>query len=471
MSGGAQTLFAKIWNRHLVKAIDAEHDLLYVDQHLVNEVTSPQAFEGLRNRGLAVARPAQTLAVAEHNVSTTDRTLTSLDPASRHQIETLERNCWEFGVEHIGIRDLRQGIVHMIGLEQGLTQPGMLIACGDSHTSSHGAFGALGLGIGTSEVEHVLATQTLVQRRPHGMRVRIDGALPLGVTAKDMILHVIGRIGITGASGHVIEFDGTAVRALPLGGRITLCNMSIEAGARSALIAADKTVWRHLFQTPLAPPPALRKRAIAHWRGMRTDPGARFDSELLIDVAQVAPQVTWGVRPDDVLPITGCVPDPDAVTDPRMQEHLRKAIAYQGLQPGMPLTAIPIDKAFIGSCTNATLDDLRSAAAVLSGRRVADHVEALVVPGSTAIKRAAEAEGLATVFRNAGFQWRESGCSLCLGMNPDRLGPGERCASSTNRNFEHRQGPNGRTHLMSPAMVAAAAVAGRLADVRALMRA
>ncbi|MSP81834.1 MAG: 3-isopropylmalate dehydratase large subunit [Alphaproteobacteria bacterium] len=463
-----RTLFDKIWESHLVETQADGTSLIYVDRHLVHEVTSPQAFEGLRVAGRPVRRPDATLAVADHNVPTTDRSVGIVDPESRLQVETLERNCAEFAVPYFAMDDRRQGIVHIIGPEQGMTQPGMTIVCGDSHTATHGAFGALAFGIGTSEVEHVLATQTLLQRRPRNMLVSVAGDLPFGVGAKDLILAIIGRIGTAGGTGHVIEYAGDAVRALSMEGRMTVCNMSIEAGARAGLIAPDDTTFAYVKGRPMAPTGAAWERAVASWRALPSDPGAVYDKEVVLAAASIAPQVTWGTSPEDVLPITGVVPDPAAEADEGRRKAMERSLAYMGLAAGTPLRDVAIDRVFIGSCTNGRIEDLRAAAAVAKGRRVAAGVGAMVVPGSGLVKAQAEAEGLDRIFREAGFEWREPGCSMCLAMNADRLEPGERCASTSNRNFEGRQGRGGRTHLMSPAMAAAAALAGRLADVREL---
>jgi 3-isopropylmalate/(R)-2-methylmalate dehydratase large subunit len=435
---------------------------------LVHEVTSPQAFEGLRAAGRRVRRPDATLAVADHNVPTTDRSKGIEDPESRTQVETLEANCRDFGIRYFGMNDERQGIVHIIGPEQGLTLPGMTIVCGDSHTATHGAFGALAFGIGTSEVEHVLATQTLVQKRPKAMRIAVEGRLPFGVGAKDMILAVIGRIGTAGGTGHVIEYAGSAVGALSMEGRMTMCNMSIEGGARAGLIAPDATTFAYVKGRPMAPKGAAWDAAVAAWRAFPSDPGAHYDKSIAIDAATIEPQVSWGTSPEDVLPISGRVPDPAREGDDGKRKAIERSLAYMGLEPGTPLAEVAIDRVFIGSCTNGRIEDLRAAAAIAKGRKVAAGVGAMVVPGSGLVKRQAEAEGLDRVFRDAGFEWREPGCSMCLAMNADRLEPGERCASTSNRNFEGRQGRGGRTHLMSPAMAAAAAVTGRLTDVRTL---
>ena len=464
-----RTLFDKIWESHLVDEQDDGTCLLYIDRHLVHEVTSPQAFEGLRAAGRVVRRPQSVLAVADHNVPTTDRSRGIAEAGSRLQVETLARNCAEFGIRLFDMNDARQGIVHIIGPEQGLTQPGMTIVCGDSHTATHGAFGALAFGIGTSEVEHVLATQTLIQTRARNMRVTVAGAPSEAVTAKDLILAVIGAIGTAGGTGHVIEYAGPAIRALSMEGRMTVCNMSIEAGARAGLVAPDDTTFDYVAGRPMAPRGAAWDAAVADWRTLPSDPGAAYDKEVAIDAADIAPQVTWGTNPEDVLPITGRVPDPADEADEGRRNAMERSLAYMALAPGTALAEVRIDRVFIGSCTNGRIEDLRAAARVARGRRVAGHVGAMVVPGSGEVKRQAEAEGLDAVFIEAGFEWREAGCSMCLAMNPDKLEPGERCASSTNRNFEGRQGRGGRTHLMSPIMAAAAAVSGRLADVRELL--
>ena len=464
-----RTLFDKIWESHLVDEQDDGICLLYIDRHLVHEVTSPQAFVGLRAAGRKVRRPEAALAVADHNVPTTDRAKGIEEPESRLQVETLEKNCAEFGIRLFSMNDARQGIVHIIGPEQGLTQPGMTIVCGDSHTATHGAFGALAISIGTTEVEHVLATQTLIQKRSRNMRINVVGEPAFGVAAKDLILAIIGRIGAAGGTGYVIEYAGPAVRALSMEGRMTMCNMSIEAGARAGLIAPDETTFEYVKGRPFAPEGEAWEKAVADWRTLPGDPGARYDTEVTLDAAEIAPQVTWGTSPEDVLPITGRVPDPADEADEGRRRSMERSLDYMGLAPGTPLREIKIDQVFIGSCTNARIEDLREAARVAKGRAVAAHVGAMVVPGSGLVKRQAEDEGLDAVFTAAGFEWREPGCSMCLAMNPDKLAPGERCASTSNRNFEGRQGPGGRTHLMSPAMAAAAAIAGRLADVRELM--
>ncbi|MCX7628816.1 MAG: 3-isopropylmalate dehydratase large subunit [Geminicoccaceae bacterium] len=463
-----RTLFEKIWDSHVVTQQPDGTCLLYVDRHLVHEVTSPQAFEGLRAAGRTVRRPDLTLAVPDHNVPTTDRRLGIADPISRLQVETLERNCREFGITLFGMDDIRQGIVHVIGPEQGFTLPGTVIVCGDSHTSTHGAFGALAFGIGTSEVEHVLATQTLLQKKPKTMRIVVEGELHEGCTAKDVILAIIGTIGTAGGTGHVIEYAGSVIRALSMEGRMTICNMSIEAGARAGLVAPDEKTFAYLRGRPMAPKGAAWEAAVAYWRTLPSDPDAVFDREVVIDAATIEPQVTWGTSPQDVVPISGRVPDPKDAPTPERRAAMERALAYMGLEPGTPMEEIRIDRVFIGSCTNARIEDLRLVAKIVKGKKVAPHVQAIIVPGSGLVKHQAEEEGLDVIFKEAGFEWREAGCSMCLGMNPDRLNPGERCASTSNRNFEGRQGKGGRTHLVSPAMAAAAAITGKLTDVRKL---
>ena len=465
----ARTLFDKIWDSHLVDVQDDGTSLLYIDRHLVHEVTSPQAFEGLKAAGRGVRRPEATLAVCDHNVPTTDRSGGIDDAESRIQIETLERNCAEFGIPYFSMSDVRQGIVHIIGPEQGMTQPGMTIVCGDSHTSTHGAFGALAFGIGTSEVEHVLTTQTLVQRPAKNMRIAVEGDPSFGITAKDMILAMIGKIGVAGGTGYVIEYAGKAIRDLSMAGRMTVCNMSIEAGARAGLIAPDETTFAYIEGRPMAPKGGQWEQAVAYWRTLPSDEGAAYDEEVTLDAADIAPQVTWGTNPGQVLPITGVVPDPAQEANGGRRRAMERALEYMGLEPGTPLTDIKIDQVFIGSCTNARIEDLRAVARVVEGRKLADGVGAMVVPGSGLVKEQAEAEGLDRIFIAAGFEWRAAGCSMCLAMNADRLKPGERCASTSNRNFEGRQGKGGRTHLMSPVMAAAAALAGHIADVRELV--
>jgi 3-isopropylmalate/(R)-2-methylmalate dehydratase large subunit len=464
-----RTLFDKIWDSHLVHRQDDGTCLIYIDRHLVHEVTSPQAFEGLRAAGRKVHRPQATLAVADHNVPTTDRSKGIAEEESRIQVETLEKNCRDFGIEYFSMDDIRQGIVHIIGPEQGLTQPGLTIVCGDSHTATHGAFGALAFGIGTSEVEHVLATQTLIQQPAKNMRVTVEGDLSLGLTAKDLILAIIGRIGTAGGTGHVIEYAGKAIRALSMEGRMTVCNMSIEGGARAGLIAPDDTTFNYLKGRPMVPKAGAWEQAVAYWRTLPSDPGAVYDKEVVLRTADIAPQVTWGTSPEDVLPITGAVPDPAAANDEAKRRSMERALDYMGLKPGTPLRDVKIDRVFIGSCTNGRIEDLREVAKIAQGRKVAAGVNAMVVPGSGLVKHQAEEEGLDRILVEAGFEWREPGCSMCLAMNPDKLEPGERCASTSNRNFEGRQGRGGRTHLMSPAMAAAAAVTGRLTDIRELI--
>ena len=461
-----KTLFEKIWEAHVVREPPGEPALLWVDLHLVHEVTSPQAFEGLRLAGRRVRRPDLTLATMDHNVPTLPGPIT--DPLARAQLDALRSNCDEFGVPLYATGSGREGIVHVIGPELGLTQPGLTIVCGDSHTSTHGAFGALAFGIGTSEVEHVLATQTLGQRRPRSMLVRFEGAAAPGVTAKDLILGAIGQLGVAGGAGHVLEYAGAAIRSFSLESRMTICNMSIEAGARAGLIAPDETTFAYLEGRPGSPTGAAWEQALDRWRALPSDPDAVYYSEVEIDVASLAPQVTWGTNPGMVVPVTGRVPDPAESADPDDRAAAERALAYMGLRPGTPIQEIRIDRVFIGSCTNARIEDLRIAAEIVAGKKVAPGVKALVVPGSAQVKAHAEADGLDRLFTEAGFEWRNAGCSMCLGMNPDVLGPGERCASTSNRNFEGRQGPGGRTHLVSPAMAAAAALAGHFVDVREL---
>ncbi|MDC0190036.1 3-isopropylmalate dehydratase large subunit [Rhodospirillales bacterium] len=462
------TLYDKIWESHLVDERDDGTCLLYIDRHLVHEVTSPQAFEGLRNTKRSVRRPDLTLAVADHNVPTSDRSIGIEDEESRIQIEALDQNCADFGVELYDMNDIRQGICHVIGPEQGFTLPGTTMVCGDSHTATHGAFGCLAFGIGTSEVEHVLATQTMIQTKAKNMRVTVDGELPIGVTAKDMILAIIGEIGTAGGTGCVVEFAGEAVRALSVEGRMTMCNMTIEAGARAGLIAPDEKTFEYLKGRPKSPKGSTWEASVECWKTLKTDNDASFDIEITLQGGDIIPQVTWGTSPEDVLPITERVPHPTDETDPNRRKKMERSLEYMGLEPGLPLKEIKIDRMFIGSCTNSRIEDLRAAAQVADGRKVADHVSAMVVPGSGLVKEQAEQEGLDKVFIEAGFDWREPGCSMCLGMNPDKLAPGERSASTSNRNFEGRQGPGGRTHLLSPAMAAAAAIKGYLTDVRDL---
>ncbi|PSO70137.1 MAG: 3-isopropylmalate dehydratase large subunit [Cyanobacteria bacterium QH_8_48_120] len=463
-----QTLFDKIWQSHLVHEQDDGTCVLYIDRHLIHEVTSPQAFEGLRLAGRTPRQPSLALAVADHNVPTSDRSAGIENPESRLQIETLEQNASSVGIPLFTMGDRRQGIVHIIGPEQGLTQPGMTIVCGDSHTSTHGAFGALAFGIGTSEVEHVLATQTLQAKKPKNMRVTVEGGRPLGVTAKDIILSIIGKIGTAGGTGHTIEYAGQAIRDLSMEGRMTVCNMSIEAGARAGLIAPDEKTFAYLKGRPLAPQGEWWEQAVAYWQSLPSDPGAVYDKEVVLNAEEIVPQVSWGTSPQDVLPVTAQVPHPSDFAEPSRRSGVERALTYMGLQPGTKLTDVTIDKVFIGSCTNARIEDLREVARVVEGRKVADGIYAMIVPGSGLVKYQAEQEGLDIIFQQAGFDWREPGCSMCLAMNADRLEPEERCASTSNRNFEGRQGRGGRTHLVSPAMAAAAAVTGRLTDVREL---
>ena len=460
-----QTLFEKIWDSHVVHEPRGKPALIYVDLHLIHEVTSPQAFEGLRLSGRSVRRPDLTVATVDHNVPTIDRWFIK-DEISRRQVEALKQNADDFGVRFYGIESDRQGIVHVIGPELGLTRPGTVIVCGDSHTSTHGAFGAFALGIGTSEVEHVLATQCLVQKRPKTMEVRVDGALPRGVTAKDVILGIIGSIGVDGAVGHVIEYTGEAIRTLSMEGRMTVCNMSIEAGARAGMIAPDETTIEYLEGREFSPKGQEWEAAVAEWQRLPTDEGARFDKTVVISASELEPYVTWGTNPGMVVPVTGRVPDPKSLESESDRTAAEQALRYMDLTPDTPIQDIAIDRVFIGSCTNARIADLRAAAGIVQGKQVAATVQAMVVPGSTQVKIQAEEEGLDRVFTDAGFEWREAGCSMCLGMNPDVLQPGERCASSSNRNFEGRQGKGGRTHLVSPQMAAAAAIAGHFVDIR-----
>ncbi len=462
-----QTLYDKLWDAHVVHQGPDGTCLLYIDRHLVHEVTSPQAFEGLELAGRKPWRISANLAVADHNVPTTARSEGIQDPVSRLQVETLDKNCDTWGITEFRMNDRRQGIVHVIGPEQGATLPGMTVVCGDSHTSTHGAMGALAFGIGTSEVEHVLATQTLLMKKSRSMLVRVEGELPFGCTAKDLILYVIGRIGTAGGTGYAIEFGGSAVRGLSMEGRMTVCNMAIEAGARSGMVAVDQTTIDYFKGRPYAPEGALWDQAVEYWRTLHSDPDATFDRVVEIDAADIEPQVSWGTSPEMVAAVGAQVPDPAAEADAVRRKGMERALQYMDLKAGTPLTEIAIDKVFIGSCTNARIEDLRAAAAVAKGRRVAANVRlAMVVPGSGLVKAQAEREGLDRVFLDAGFEWREPGCSMCLAMNADRLEPGERCASTSNRNFEGRQGQGGRTHLVSPAMAAAAAVAGHFVDVR-----
>jgi 3-isopropylmalate/(R)-2-methylmalate dehydratase large subunit len=461
-----RTLYDKIWDDHVVDVQPDGSSLLYIDRHLVHEVTSPQAFEGLRTAGRKVRHPEKTLAVVDHNVQTSDRTKGIDDPESRTQLEALAENVRDFGIEFYDALDRRQGIVHIIGPEQGFTLPGQTIVCGDSHTSTHGAFGALAHGIGTSEVEHVLATQTLVQRKARNMRVTVDGTLPAGVTAKDIILAIIGEIGTAGGTGHVIEYAGDAIRALSMEGRMTICNMSIEGGARAGMVAPDATTFAYVKDRPKAPKGAAFDAARRYWESLVTDEGAFFDREVRLDAANLPPIVSWGTSPEDVISVQGRVPDPAEIADENKRQSKEKALAYMGLTPGTRITDITLDRIFIGSCTNGRIEDLREVARVVGDRKVHEGVSAMIVPGSGLVKAQAEAEGLDKILKAAGFDWREPGCSMCLGMNPDKLRPGERCASTSNRNFEGRQGPRGRTHLVSPAMAAAAAVTGHFVDIR-----
>ncbi|MBI4199129.1 MAG: 3-isopropylmalate dehydratase large subunit [Chloroflexi bacterium] len=461
-----KTMFEKIWDDHVVYQEPDGPALLYVDLHLIHEVTSPQAFDGLRVNGRRVRRRDLTIATVDHNVPTENRHLPIADPISRKQVEALERNCQEFGVTFYDMRSPGQGIVHIIGPEQGYTQPGMTIVCGDSHTSTHGAFGAFAVGVGTSEVEHVLATQCLRQTRPRTMEIRANGALPFGVTPKDLILGIIGQIGVAGAVGHVIEYTGEAVRSLSMEGRMTVCNMSIEAGARAGMIAPDETTFAYMRGRPHVPKGRAFEEAVERWRALASEPGARYDKLVEIEAAKLSPFVTWGTNPGQVVPVTGRVPDPATFSSHAEREAAERALKYMALAPGTPIQEVRVDRVFLGSCTNARMEDLRAAAVVVKGRKVHPKVRAMVVPGSAGIKRQAEAEGLDRIFQDAGFEWREAGCSMCLGMNPDILQPGERCASTSNRNFEGRQGPGGRTHLVSPQMAAAAAIAGHFVDIR-----
>jgi 3-isopropylmalate dehydratase, large subunit len=462
----ARTLYDKIWDDHVVDTQPDGTCLIYIDRHLVHEVTSPQAFEGLRVAGRKVRAPQKTLAVVDHNVPTTDRSQGIEDPESALQVATLADNARDFGVEYYNELDQRQGIVHVVGPEQGFTLPGTTIVCGDSHTSTHGAFGALAHGIGTSEVEHVLATQTLIQKKAKNMLVQVDGALPEGVTAKDIILAIIGEIGTAGGTGHVIEYAGEAIRALSMEGRMTVCNMSIEGGARAGLVAPDEKTYAYLKDKPKAPKGAAWDEAVRFWETLRTDEGAHFDSVIRLDAANLPPIVTWGTSPEDVISVNGVVPNPDDIQEETKRQSKWRALEYMGLKPGTKITDIALDRVFIGSCTNGRIEDLREVARIVAGKTVNPNVNAMIVPGSGLVKMQAEAEGLDEIFKAAGFDWREPGCSMCLAMNADKLKPGERCASTSNRNFEGRQGFKGRTHLVSPAMAAAAAIAGHFVDVR-----
>ncbi len=464
----ARTLYEKIWDEHVVRVGESGTTLLYIDRHLVHEVTSPQAFDGLRLNGRKPWRVSANLATVDHNVPTTaDRAQGIADPISRTQVEAMDANAAEFGITEFRMNDLRQGIVHVIGPEQGATLPGMTVVCGDSHTSTHGAFGALAFGIGTSEVEHVLATQCLLQKKSRTMLVSVDGRLAPGITAKDIVLAIIGKIGTAGGTGYTIEFGGDAIAALSMEGRMTVCNMSIEAGARAGMIAVDDTTIQYIKGRPFAPHGELWDRAVSYWRTLRSDAGAAYDRVVRLPADEIKPQVTWGTSPEMVVPVDARVPDPALMSDPVKREGMQRALQYMDLRPGTPISQIKLDKIFIGSCTNSRIEDLRAAAAVVKGKHVAPNIKlALVVPGSGLVKQQAEQEGLDQVFAAAGFEWREPGCSMCLGMNADRLEPGERCASTSNRNFEGRQGQGGRTHLVSPAMAAAAAIAGRFVDIR-----
>ena len=460
------TLYDKIWNDHLVHQQEDGTSLLFVDRHLIHEVTSPQAFEGLRNSGRKVRQPNLTLAVADHNVPTTDRTKGISDEESKLQVDTLEKNCNEFGIKLFGMDDKRQGIVHIIGPEQGFTQPGTIIVCGDSHTATHGAFGALAFGIGTSEVEHVLATQTLVQKKSKNFRINVNGKLPLGVTSKDVILQIIGKIGTAGGTGYVIEYAGDLISSLSVENRMTICNMTIEGGARAGLIQPDHKVFEYLKNKPMSPKKENWDKALEYWDNLNSDHDAKFDKEINLEGKEIKPMVTWGTSPQDVITIDGKVPNPKNEKDPDKKSSIERSLKYMGLNPDIDVKDIKIDKVFIGSCTNGRIEDLREAAKILKDKKIANHVNAMVVPGSGLVKQQAEQEGLDKIFINSGFEWREPGCSMCLAMNADKLKPGERCASTSNRNFEGRQGRGGRTHLVSPGMAAAAAISGNLDDVR-----
>mgnify|MGYP001247970392 FL=1 len=460
------TIYDKIWKEHLVHEQEDGTSLLFVDRHLIHEVTSPQAFEGLRNSNRKVRQPKLTLAVADHNVPTTDRTKGISDQESKIQVDTLDSNCKEFGIQIFGMNDKRQGIVHIIGPEQGFTQPGTIIVCGDSHTATHGAFGALAFGIGTSEVEHVLATQTLVQKKSKNFRVNVNGNLPLGVTSKDVILQIIGKIGTAGGTGYVIEYAGDLISNLSVENRMTICNMTIEGGARAGLIQPDQKVFDYLKDKPMSPKKDNWEKALEYWNNLKSDEGAHFDKEINLDGKDIKPMVTWGTSPQDVVTIDGKVPNPKNETDPDKKNSIERSLKYMGLNSDISVKDIKIDKVFIGSCTNGRIEDLREAAKILKDKKIAKHVNAMVVPGSGLVKEKAEQEGLDKIFINSGFEWREPGCSMCLAMNADKLKPGERCASTSNRNFEGRQGRGGRTHLVSPGMAAAAAISGNLDDVR-----
>ena len=460
------TIYDKIWNEHLVHEQEDGTSLLFVDRHLIHEVTSPQAFEGLRNSNRKVRQPKLTLAVADHNVPTTDRTKGISDQESKIQVDTLDSNCREFGIQIFGMNDKRQGIVHIIGPEQGFTQPGTIIVCGDSHTATHGAFGALAFGIGTSEVEHVLATQTLVQKKSKNFRINVNGKLPIGVTSKDVILQIIGKIGTAGGTGYVIEYAGDLISNLSVENRMTICNMTIEGGARAGLIQPDQKVFDYLKDKPMSPKKENWEKALEYWSNLKSDEGANFDKEINLNGKDIKPMVTWGTSPQDVVTIDGKVPNPKNETDPDKKNSIERSLKYMGLNSDVSVKDIKIDKVFIGSCTNGRIEDLREAAKILKDKKIANHVNAMVVPGSGLVKEKAEQEGLDKIFINSGFEWREPGCSMCLAMNADKLKPGERCASTSNRNFEGRQGRGGRTHLVSPGMAAAAAISGNLDDVR-----
>ena len=460
------TIYDKIWNEHLVHQQEDGTSLLFVDRHLIHEVTSPQAFEGLRSSNRKVRQPKLTLAVADHNVPTTDRTKGISDKESKIQVDTLDSNCKEFGIQIFGMNDKRQGIVHIIGPEQGFTQPGTIIVCGDSHTATHGAFGALAFGIGTSEVEHVLATQTLVQKKSKNFRINVNGKLPIGVTSKDVILQIIGKIGTAGGTGYVIEYAGDLISNLSVENRMTICNMTIEGGARAGLIQPDQKVFDYLKDKPMSPKGDSWEKALEYWNNLKSDEGANFDKEINLDGKDIKPMVTWGTSPQDVVTIDGKVPNPKNETDPDKKNSIERSLKYMGLNSDVLVKDIKIDKVFIGSCTNGRIEDLREAAKILKDKKIAKHVNAMVVPGSGLVKEKAEQEGLDKIFINSGFEWREPGCSMCLAMNADKLKPGERCASTSNRNFEGRQGRGGRTHLVSPGMAAAAAISGNLDDVR-----
>ncbi len=462
----SKTIYDKIWNEHLVHSQEDGTSLLFVDRHLIHEVTSPQAFEGLRNSKRSVRQPKLTLAVADHNVPTTDRSKGISDKESKIQVDTLNSNCKEFGIQLFGMEDKRQGIVHIIGPEQGFTQPGTIIVCGDSHTATHGAFGALAFGIGTSEVEHVLATQTLVQKKSKNFRINVNGQLSVGVTSKDVILQIIGKIGTAGGTGYVIEYAGNLISSLSVEQRMTICNMTIEGGARAGLIQPDQKIFDYLKNKPMSPKKDKWDKALEYWNTLKTDTDAKFDKEITLNGEEIKPMVTWGTSPQDVITIDGKVPNPINENDLDKKNSIERSLKYMGLKPGINIKDVKIDKVFIGSCTNGRIEDLRDAAKILKGKKISDHVKAFVVPGSGLVKEQAEQEGLDKIFKNSGFEWREPGCSMCLAMNADKLNPEERCASTSNRNFEGRQGRGGRTHLVSPGMAAAAAISGNLDDVR-----